>query len=165
MRIQGFLLSAGRMTSRRHLYRFREHWDLDASPDAVYAALEAVDDYPSWWPQLSFARIDRHSGTLGIRSFLRYELRLAARERRRDPGARVLEIAVDGDLAGWIRWTVLPHGPGARARFEQEVELRNPRMRRWALVGRPVFRVSHDWVLCRGRRGLRRRLAGPAAGI
>ncbi|MBH1936815.1 SRPBCC family protein [Streptomyces sp. AV19] len=149
----------------RYRYRFHEHWDLDAAPDAVYAVLEAVDDYPSWWPRLSFTRIDPHSGTVGVRSLLPYELRLTVRERRRDPRARVLEAALDGDLAGRIRWTVQPRGAGTRARFEQDVELRNPRMRRWGPVARPVFLASHGWVMRRGRRGLRRRLERPRAGI
>ncbi|KNB49818.1 SRPBCC family protein [Streptomyces caatingaensis] len=153
------------MAPQRHRYRFHGHWDLDAAPDAVYATLEAVEDYPAWWPQISCARLDRHSGTLGVRSFLPHELRLTARERRRDPRARVLEAALDGDLTGRVRWSVLPHGTGSRARFEQDVELRDPGMRRWAPLARPVFRAAHSWVMRRGRRGLRRRLERPAAGI
>ncbi|GHG68071.1 polyketide cyclase [Streptomyces griseocarneus] len=149
-----------------HHYRFRDAWVLPAPPDAVYAVLEAVEGYPSWWPQVRRVhQADDVSGTVHIRSLLPYGLTLAARESRRDPRARVLEVVVHGDLEGWARWTVLPHGTaGSLARFEQDVDVRKPLMRRLALPGRPVFRANHAWMMRGGRRGLRALLEGRPRG-
>ena len=43
-----------------------------------------------------------------------------------------------GDLDGWARWTLTADGTGTRARYEQEVEVNKPLLRRLAVPGRPV---------------------------
>ncbi|MGW1195946.1 SRPBCC family protein [Streptomyces sp. NPDC002536] len=150
-----------------HRYRFRDAWPLPAPPDAVYTVLEAAEEYPDWWPQVRRVDpVDDTGGTARFRSFLPYELTVTARETRRDPAARVLEIAMTGDLEGWARWTVLDRGKaGSLARFDQEVEVRKPVMRRLALPGRPFFLANHAWMMRAGRRGLRARLDRGAPGI
>ncbi|MEV5507143.1 SRPBCC family protein [Streptomyces orinoci] len=151
-----------------HHYRFRDDWPLDAPPDTVYRLLEDAERYPSWWPQIRGVTVgaDGVSGGVRLRSLLPYGLDLTARESRRDPRARVLEITVHGDLEGWVRWTVLPRGAaGSTARFEQEVEVRKPLMRWLAVPGRPVFIANHAWMMRRGRRGLRALLERRPEGI
>ncbi|MGK5734064.1 SRPBCC family protein [Streptomyces sp. URMC 124] len=150
-----------------HRYRFHGAWPLAAPPDAVYAQLEAVEGYPAWWPQIrEVHRADAATGTARVRSFLPYDLTVAVRARRHDPAARVLEIAMTGDIEGWARWTVLPSGPaGCAARFEQDVEARKPLLRRLALPARPLFVANHAWMMRAGRRGLRALLAGDGPGI
>ncbi|WP_030787106.1 SRPBCC family protein [Streptomyces sp. NRRL S-920] len=136
-------------------YRFRSLWDLPGAPAEVYAVLERVEDYPLWWPQVREAtQADDRSGTARFRSFLPYDLHVAAHERRRDPGAGVLEIAMTGDLDGWARWTVRPGPRGTLARYDQEVEVRRPLMRRLAVPGRPLFLLNHALMMRAGRRGL-----------
>ncbi|MFF5976135.1 SRPBCC family protein [Streptomyces sp. NPDC012769] len=138
-------------------YRFRSVWRLAAPPEAVYAALECAEDYPRWWPQVrEVVPVDETTGTARFRSLLPYDLVVTARARRRDPAARVLEIALGGDLEGWARWTLstLPDGTGTHALYEQEVEVRSPLMRALAVPGRPVFRVNHALMMRAGRRGL-----------
>ncbi|NWF30773.1 SRPBCC family protein [Streptomyces sp. PKU-EA00015] len=136
-------------------YRFRSVWDLPAAPEAVYRVLERAEEYPRWWPQVRAVELrDEDSGTVRFRSFLPYDLRVTAHAGRRDPAAGVLEIALDGDLAGWSRWTVKEHGGGTRAVFEQEVEVHKPLMRRLAVPCRPVFRANHALMMRGGRRGL-----------
>jgi len=99
-------------------------------------------------------RIDGTSGAIRIRSALPYDMTFTAREVRRDPVAGVLEIAMSGDIDGWARWTLRSGGPGTLARYDQEVDLSNPLLRRFAVLGRPVFRANH-WLMMRaGRRGL-----------
>jgi uncharacterized protein YndB with AHSA1/START domain len=143
---------------------FCSSWDLDARPAAVYAVLTAVEDYPRWWPQVrEVHRIDACTGTARIRSVVPYDLAVAARRRRQDPEAGVLEIDMSGDLEGWARWTVTAHGPGARALFVQEVVARKPLLRRLAVPGRPVFRANHALMMRAGRRGLRWLLAAHPA--
>ncbi|MEU1666073.1 SRPBCC family protein [Streptomyces sparsogenes] len=141
-------------------YRFHSHWDLDAPPAAVYGLLAAGDDYPRWWPQVREAvRSDERTGTARFRSLIPYDLVITVREARQDPAAGVLELAMSGDLEGWARWTVTARGTGARAVFDQEVEVRKPLLRRLALPGRPLFRLNHALMMRSGLRGLRAHLA------
>ncbi|GAA2394691.1 SRPBCC family protein [Streptomyces glaucosporus] len=145
-------------------YRFRSVWTLDAPPDAVYAVLERAEEYPAWWPQVRevHRRDDGHTGTARFRSLLPYDLRVAVRLALRDPAARVLEIAMTGDLDGRARWRLAPRGGadgGTRALFEQEVEVRRPLLRLLAVPGRPLFRANHALMMRAGHRGLRRLLA------
>ncbi|MYT29098.1 MULTISPECIES: SRPBCC family protein [unclassified Streptomyces] len=146
-------------TSRRpcrlHRYHFRSVWLLNAPPTVVYAVLERAEAYPRWWPQVrEVAPLDDRSGLARFRSFLPYDLVVVVTETRRDPGAGVLEIAMRGDLAGWARWTIVPGEGGTRAVYEQDVEVRKPGLRRWALFGRPLFRINHALMMRAGRRGL-----------
>ncbi|MDT0545297.1 MULTISPECIES: SRPBCC family protein [Streptomyces] len=146
-------------------YRFRSHWDLDAPPAAVYRLLAAGDDYPGWWPQVREAvRSDERTGTARFRSMIPYDLVITVREARQDPAAGVLEMTFSGDLEGWARWTVTARGSGARARFEQDVVVRKPLLRLFALPGRPLFRLNHALMMRGGRRGLRARLAARPPG-
>ncbi|THC50864.1 SRPBCC family protein [Streptomyces sp. A1499] len=143
-------------------YRFHTRWDLPAAPGDVYAALERVQDYPLWWPQVrEVVSADGRSGVARFRSFLPYDLVVGAREVRRDPGAGVLEIRMTGDLDGWARWTVGAAPAGTCAVYDQEVEVRRPLMRRFAVPGRPFFVLNHTLMMRAGRRGLAGRLAAP----
>ncbi|HEX5566718.1 MAG TPA: SRPBCC family protein [Streptomyces sp.] len=161
-------------------HRFRSVWELAAPPDAVYAVLESAGQYPLWWPQVREVglREDGRTGTARFRSLLPYDLVVTVRQTCRDPVARVLAIAMSGDLEGWARWRLVPRGvpdggpeggagggagSGTRAFFEQEVEVRRSLLRLLALPGRPLFRANHALMMRAGHRGLRRRL-GEGAG-
>ncbi|MFF8596153.1 SRPBCC family protein [Streptomyces sp. NPDC015220] len=136
-------------------YRFRSLWRLTAPPAAVHAALERIEDYPRWWRQVrEVRRADQAAGTLRIRSLLPYDLVLAVRETRRDRAAGILEVAVSGDMDGWARWTLTPHGAGTLARYDQAVDVSKPLLRHFAVPGRPVFRLNHRLMMRSGRRGL-----------
>ena len=140
-------------------YRFCSVWDLPEPPAAVYAVLERAEEYPRWWPEVrEVTPVDERTATARLRSLIPYDLFVTARESRRDPAGRVLEVALDGDLEGWARWTLSARDGGTRAVYEQEVEVRKPLMRRFAVPGRPVFRANHALMMRSGRRGLRRRL-------
>ncbi|MEU8675691.1 SRPBCC family protein [Streptomyces sp. NPDC048560] len=142
-------------------YRFMSVWDIPAPPDTVYAALERVEDYPQWWPQVrAVTAVDETSGTARFRSFLPYELVVTARQSHRDPDSRVLEVTMTGDLEGWARWTVDPRAGGSRATYHQEVVVRRALMRRLAVPGRLFFRANHALMMRSGRRGLAARLRG-----
>jgi hypothetical protein len=142
-----------------HHYRFRSLWPLPVPPAAVYTALEKVEDYPRWWPQVrSVTRLADHTGLIVIRSALPLALTSTVRQTRRDPAAGILEAALSGDLDGWARWTITAGGPGTLARYDQEVHAGRPLLRRLALPGRPLFRLNHRLMMRAGRRGLLRRL-------
>ncbi|MEU3727320.1 SRPBCC family protein [Streptomyces sp. NPDC031705] len=150
-------------------YRFRSVWDLDAPPALVYTLLADPGRYPDWWPQVRRAeRLDADTGAVVIRSVLPYGLHVTLTELLRDPAHGVLEAALRGDVEGWARWTVRPGGAAGavrtRAVYEQEVEVRAALLRRFALAGRPLFRLNHALMMRAGRRALRARLsAAPGA--
>ncbi|MFH8612693.1 SRPBCC family protein [Streptomyces sp. NPDC018029] len=141
-------------------YRFRSVWDIPGAPADAFAELQRAEDYPLWWPQVREVKpIDDRSGVIRFRSFLPYDLVVTAEERRRDPAAGVLEIGMTGDLDGWARWTLTATPAGTRARYDQEVDVRSPLMRRFAVPGRPLFLLNHAVMMRAGRRGLAARLA------
>ncbi|MGW6926779.1 SRPBCC family protein [Streptomyces sp. NPDC054950] len=136
-------------------YRFRSLWALPAPPARVYDALERAEDYPRWWRQVrEVNQVDAATGVIRVRSLLPYDLTFTAREVRRDAAAGVLEIAMAGDIDGWARWTVTAAGSGTLARYEQVVQVNKPLLRRFAVPGRPVFRLNHRLMMRAGRRGL-----------
>ncbi|GGS03002.1 polyketide cyclase [Streptomyces aureoverticillatus] len=136
-------------------YRFRSVWNLPAAPEAVFAVLEQAQDYPRWWPQVrAVTPLGERDGTARLRSLLPYDLLITAEERRHDPDRGILEIAMTGDLEGWARWTLTATEGGTRARFDQEVDVRKPLMRRLAVPGRPLFLLNHALMMRAGRRGL-----------
>ncbi|MET7481232.1 SRPBCC family protein [Streptomyces sp. NPDC005648] len=136
-------------------YRFRSLWSLSAPPATVFEALAGAEDYPRWWPQVrEVTPLDDTSGVVRVRSVLPYDIRFTARQTRHDPAAGVLEIAMTGDLEGWARWTITADGTGTLARYDQAVEVRKPLLRRFAVPGRPVFRLNHLLMMRAGRRGL-----------
>ncbi|WP_327182029.1 SRPBCC family protein [Streptomyces sp. NBC_01334] len=136
-------------------YRFRSLWALPAPPARVYDALERAEDYPRWWRQVrEVNQVDATTGVIRVRSILPYDLTFTAREVRRDAAAGVLEIAMTGDIEGWARWTVTADGSGTLALYEQVVQVNKPLLRRFAVPGRPVFRLNHRLMMRAGRRGL-----------
>jgi uncharacterized protein YndB with AHSA1/START domain len=143
-------------------YRFRSAWHLDAEPDTVYHVLERPDFYPQWWPQVREVRqTGEDSGLLRFRSVLPYDLTVSARTVRHDPQGRILEVALTGDLEGWVRWTILAGDRPRRTRlvFEQEVVVRKWLMRLLAVPCRPLFVANHALMMRSGRTGLLARLA------
>ncbi|MEU8605312.1 SRPBCC family protein [Streptomyces parvulus] len=147
-------------------YRFRSLWTLPAPASEVYRVLGRIEDYPLWWPQVrEVTRLDDISGRLRFRSFLPYDLTATLYEGRRDPAAGVLEVAMRGDMEGWARWTVAPRGAGTLARYDQEVEVRKPLLRRLAVPGRPLFRANHRLMMRAGRRGLAAYLEGDGQAV
>ncbi|MFF3486808.1 SRPBCC family protein [Streptomyces sp. NPDC002701] len=146
-------------------YRFLSLWSLAAPPDVVYGALADAESYPRWWPQVrEVTAVDDLSGVIRIRSVLPYDLVFTAREVRRDRAAGILEIAMTGDVDGWARWTLVAEGAGTRARYDQEVHVTKPLLRRLAVPGRPVFRANHALMMRAGRRGLAAHLRGTGSG-
>jgi hypothetical protein len=138
-------------------YCFRSAWGVDLHADKLFDVLSDIASYPRWWPQLrSVERIDDDTAAVRCRSALPYTLRLHARRAREDRDAGVLEVRLHGDLDGWSRWTLTPRHEGTALVYEQEVVVRG-RMLRWAgLVGRPVLRLNHAWMMRGARLGLHR---------
>lgn len=142
-------------------YRFRSAWHVDASRDAVFGVLADFASYPRWWRQIrSVERVDEDSAEVVCRSALPYRLELRAERTCQDPDRGVLEVRLSGDLDGWSRWTLAPAGRRTSLVYEQEVVVHGRLLRVAGLVGRPVLRLNHAWMMRGGRVGLDRWLAG-----
>jgi hypothetical protein len=148
-------------------YCFRSAWRVDLDPDALFDVLCDIGSYPRWWPQLrAVERVDHDTASVSARSVLPYTLRFRAQRAREDRAAGVLEVRLDGDLDGWSRWTLTPDHGRTALLYEQEVFVRGRVLRWLGLVGRPVLRLNHAWMMRSGRRGLARRVRDglPAVG-
>jgi hypothetical protein len=146
-----------------NFYCFRSAWRLPAPVDDVYRALECLEDYAAWWPEVKEVRpIDDEASWLRVRSLLPYDLEFVTRRRIQDPVGRVLEADLDGDLGGFSKWTITadPGDDTTVAVFDEEVAVNKALLRRLAYVARPAFRANHALMMHNGRRGLTTYVAG-----
>jgi hypothetical protein len=140
-------------------YLFRSEWRIAAGPDEVYATLQDVEHYPTWWPQVVRAGwLDDSSGELVVRSTLPYELKVVLHRDREDPDERVLQARITGDMTGTSRWTVTATDSGSLAVFDEDVDMHKRLVRLAGRVARPALRFNHDMMMRSGEKGLRRHL-------
>jgi hypothetical protein len=137
-------------------YVFRSEWRLPAGPDEVYAALQDVENYAAWWPQVvGGRRLDDTSGELKVRSRLPYTLTVILRREVEDPVRRVLRAAVEGDMTGMSQWTVSEVGSGSLAVFDEAVDMHRRMIRAAGQFARPALILNHRLMMRAGERGLR----------
>lgn len=128
------------------MHRYR----LAAPPAAVWAALAAVGDYPSWWPWLR--RFDARALAAGeawrctIRPPLPYAVRCTIALGDVAAGARVA-ADVSGDVTGTAAVT-LDRAPGEATdvRIASELTARSLPARAASRVLPGIARRGHDWV-------------------
>ena len=128
------------------MHRYR----LAAPPDAVWAALASVGDYPSWWPWLrSFdarALAAGEAWRCTIRPPLPYAVRCTIALGDVDAGLRVA-ADVSGDVTGAAAVTLV--GAPDRAtdvRIASDLTARSLPARAVSRVAPGVARRGHDWV-------------------
>ncbi|MDT4938540.1 MAG: hypothetical protein QOG80_2211 [Pseudonocardiales bacterium] len=141
-------------------YVFQSKWRLPASPDAVYAALRDVPNYPQWWHEVrETVEISSNSGRVRCRSLLPYDLVMVLTREVEDPDARVLRARLDGDLIGMSEWTIAADGSGSIAVFDEDVVVGKAAVRAAGRIVRPALKFNHDRMMRSGERGLRKYLA------
>jgi hypothetical protein len=141
-------------------------WSLPFPLAALWQALIAPEEWPSWWRAV--ARVERlapgdDNGVGAVRRMtwrtaLPYTLTFDMRTTRIEPMS-LIEGRAEGELTGLGRWTLSPAGDGTRVRYEWMVEMTQPRMRLVAPIARPVFAWNHATVMRWGEEGLRSKLA------
>lgn len=147
-------------TTALHDYSFRVTWHLQAAVQDVYDAVVDVERYPSWWPDVrSVSKVDDETAELVCRSTLPFALVVRMRRVLDDPASGRMRVGLSGDLNGSLRATATRSGGVTRLDIAQDVVARKPLLRRFALVGRPVFRLNHAAMMRRGRLGLAAYLA------
>ncbi|NYJ02510.1 hypothetical protein HNR19_003208 [Nocardioides thalensis] len=140
----------------RTSYSFSASWVTPASMAEVASVVSDLERYPEWWPQVrAVAKIDDDTARVLCRAALPYTLDLVLHAVSRE--APVLEVALSGDLDGWVRWTLSEADGGTRTEFEQEVAARGA-LAAASYVARPLLRWNHDRMMAGCRAGLERRL-------
>jgi uncharacterized protein YndB with AHSA1/START domain len=139
------------------VFTFSERWWVPAPPDDVRDVLVDLEHYPEWWPQVvAVASLGSDDARVLCRSSLPYTLDLVMHAVSRH--LPTLEVSLDGDLRGWVRWRLSPEAGGTRLDLAQEVTVQGPLAPAAALL-RPVARWNHRRMMAGGLRGLRARLA------
>jgi Polyketide cyclase / dehydrase and lipid transport len=144
-------------------YSFGGSWYVAAPMADVRDAIIDLEHYPEWWPQVrAVASLGPDDAWVVCRSALPYTLDLVLHAVSRE--VPVLEVAVSGDLDGFVRWRLSEEPSGTRMVLEQEVTVSG-------LLGvasyalRPVLRWNHHRMMTSCVTGLRKRLnVGRAAG-
>ena len=138
-------------------YSFRGTWTVPFPRERVHALLVDLEHYPDWWPQvLAVAKVTDDDARVLCRSSLPYTLDLWLHAVHRQPD--LLEIAVDGDLAGEVRWRLDSVSGGTRLAFEQDVHVTSRLLGLASYAARPLLRWNHDRMMAGCVAGLSRRL-------
>jgi hypothetical protein len=138
-------------------YTFGGSWHVAAAMADVRATIVDLEHYPEWWPQVrAVASLGPDDAWVVCRSTLPYSLELVLHAVSRE--GSVLEVAVSGDLDGYVRWRLAEEGGGTRMDLEQEVTVSG-------LLGaasyalRPVLRWNHRRMITGCITGLAERLS------
>jgi Polyketide cyclase / dehydrase and lipid transport len=141
----------------RATYTFAGSWEFAARVDAVHAVLVDLENYPSWWPQVvAVASLGSDDARVLCRSALPYTLDLLLHAVDRSP--ENLEVAVSGDLEGWVRFVLKEVPGGTRLDLSQEVAV-SGLLGLASYAARPMLRWNHQRMMAGGMDGLRRQLS------
>ncbi|MFN8036301.1 MAG: hypothetical protein U0V73_10235 [Acidimicrobiia bacterium] len=148
-------------------FAFDRAWTFDRPVGELWAAVRRTDEYPAWWGWLrEFESEGLVAGTQAravIRAPLPYSVHVSLLIDDVVPERRVA-VTVAGDLAGPARMELGDRGGSSVLRMVFDLELRDPWLRRWAVVARPLMVWAHDVVCDTGVRQFRRHAFGDAAG-
>lgn len=140
-------------------YLFVDEWDVEAPPEAVFAAISNARSYPQWWRPV-YIEVEADGpveiGKTSIQHFkgrLPYHLRTRSTITALDPG-RSLTVEVEGDLRGSGVWTLTPVGEGTHVRFDWQVHADRKLLRILTPILRPALRANHNWAIAKAMDGL-----------
>ena len=142
------------------------HWRIEAPLAAVWRALIAPEEWPTWWRAVTRVETLAAGDASGIgalrrltwRTALPYSFTFDMRATRVEP-MRVIEGRAEGELAGLGRWTLTPNGEATSVRYDWIVDVEKRWMRALAPLLHPVFAWNHNKVMAWGEQGLTRLLA------
>ena len=130
--------------------RSERRFEFDAAPPALWAALGSVDDYPRWWPWLR--RFDARALAPGeewrctVKPPLPYVVRFTIRFDEVEVERRI-DATVRGDIEGPAQLLIEPSASGSAVTLTSSLRPTNTVLKAAALLGRPLVRYGHDWVL------------------
>jgi uncharacterized protein YndB with AHSA1/START domain len=122
----------------------------DAEPAEVWSAMGSVDRYQEWWPWLrSFEATGLVAGDrwrCTVKPPLPYTVRFTVDLQEVVPATRIA-AAVSGDIEGRARLDFTAVDDGCTVHLRSDLAPANALLRVLAMVGRPIARHGHDWVL------------------
>jgi hypothetical protein len=131
-------------------FTFDRHFAFAVSPAVFWATVNRTDQFPEWWSWLRDFDADglRQGATARcvIRAPLPYALRFTVRVEE-VVERELVATRIVGDLDGPARLEVAPAADGCTARLVWSLRLRDPLLRRLAVVGRPAMSWAHDRVV------------------
>ena len=141
----------------------RFHFDDD--PARVWEQMSDVRQYRAWWSWLrEFDATSLAEGEVWrcrvqppAPYAVRFNVTLDEVEER-----QWIAATVRGDIEGAASLELIPVRRGTDVHLVSSLSPRHPALRALALVGRPLVRMGHDWVLDSGAREFDRRAAGQA---
>lgn len=128
-------------------------YHFDADPDTLWTAIRQTGSYMAWWPWLRI--FDAPSFEVGsrwtcvVQPPVPYRVRFAIDLARIEP-ARLVTVAVSGDISGSADMRIEAEGAGCSVHLVSELAPDNRLLRTAAFVARPIVRFGHDWVLDTG---------------
>lgn len=134
-------------------FRFDRVWTLPVGSARLWELLGHTERYPQWWSWLR--RFDADGLEAGsqarctVQAPLPYALHFTVEVLRVEPGS-VVETQVRGDLYGPARLEIVGDEHISDVRLAWTVELRDPLLRRLALVTRPAMVWAHDRIVSVG---------------
>lgn len=143
-------------------FHFDDRWTVDAEPEAVWAVLEKVDDWPKWWPGLSRAHRTDEPLSVGSRATILVRTPIGVPlefviEASRVKAPNLIEFRADGDLRGQGLWTLTDHEGTSQIDSLWCVTTKRTGIR----LLRPLAGLMHAIVMRFGERGLNSRMAAP----
>ena len=130
--------------------RSERRFEFDAAPPALWAALGSVDDYLRWWPWLR--RFEARALAPGeewrctVKPPLPYVVRFAIRFDEVEVERRI-DATVEGDIEGPAQLLIEPSAGGSAVTLTSSLRPTNTVLKAAAVLGRPLVRYGHDWVL------------------
>ena len=129
----------------------------------VWAAINRVDAYESWWPWLRrFEAEGLHAGArwaCTIRPPLPYVMRFTVGIDHVDPDCRI-EATVTGDVRGSAAVTLMPDGDATVVELRSVLTPEGRTLRFVSALAPRLARLGHDRVLATGLRQFRRHALG-----
>lgn len=146
-------------------FRLVSEWHLAAPPEAVWAVLEAPENWPRWWPEIRRVQLLQAGGDddegavrrtwwtsrLPYGFVIDFTTRAAERPH-------LLAVEANGDLVGMGRWELVAIPVGTRVRYTWQVAPHKAWMRWLAPLFAPLFAWNHHAVMKDGASGMARRL-------
>ncbi|GAA3809195.1 SRPBCC family protein [Nocardioides panacisoli] len=133
-------------------YSFATSWTTPAPVQELADVVLDLEHYPDWWPQVrAVAKLGPDTARVLCRSALPYTLDLVLDAVSRE--LPVLEVAVSGDLDGWVRWRMTETPEGTHTEFTQEVSVSGA-LALASYAARPLLRWNHHRMMDACQRGL-----------